>query len=289
MRRYFAFYVISLLACSVVRANAELACPSEAIKLDGGQVYINDGSLMPLASAKILENDTRRPVNLFYVVKALVNRSGVIVIKTARSGPTLKGDQPDTGRVDLMRNEKVRTCRRMQDAFHGSVTVEAYEVYHDRGRNQGGSLNDPKEKPLDTLHNFHTSYEVSSGSGCLDTDAKQDADGVYQRKSNRSQFSFDPNVVQYGIDDAVYQVAAGVVETGISLIFRSALAAPPLKFREMRVEIRRYKTDQGFACIPFSLSMRGAEQVLRINDLEGRTNAGERAPELQTGYQGAPR
>jgi hypothetical protein len=57
----------------------------------------------------------------------------------------------------------------------------------------------------------------------------------------------------------------------------------------MRVEIRRYKTDQGFACIPFSLSMRGAEQVLRINDLEGRTNAGERAPELQTGYQGAPR
>ena len=47
-----------------------------------------------------------------------------------------------------------------------------------------------------------------------------------------------------------------------------------------RVEIRRYHVVQGLACIPFRLKMRGARQILRVNDLEA-WNGSTRAPEFR--------
>jgi hypothetical protein len=276
----------TIAVLSTATLAAPLKCPEEARGLAGGQVYVNDGSMSRLDEVGALTVKERRTVDFFYVVRSMVNRNGAIVVKSARSGLAQQGDQPNIGRVELSRPDAVKDCRLDQLPFNRSVRSAAYEDYHDRGQSGGSALLADDGAALDAIEKFHTAYPV--GSRCFKTSERMSKSGVFDKRNNRSQFSFDPNVVDIGMNTAAYEIAAGVVRTGLSFFIGPAVAAPP-RFTERRVEIKRYTTANGFACIPFSISMRGTNQVLRVNDLESWDSVGlSRASEFRFGDPGSP-
>ena len=175
--------------------------------------------------------------------------------------------------------------------YRGSVSTRAYEAYHDLGHDHGGYLDSPEEgtTAVGVLTRFHARYEAtdyaSPAENCRRTDDKVRADGVYEARSNRSQFSFVTNVVDHGISGAAYSQVTAVFTWAGTLVTSRAYAEGH-RLRERRVEIKPYQTAGGIACIPFKVNTRGVAQVLRVNDLDRRNQFGfdwARAPEFRVG------
>jgi hypothetical protein len=285
---------LAVLQVSALAAQAQPPCPSDLSPLTDGLVYFYQGKkFIPLDSASPLQGRTRVQISLYYIINTRgAERSGVVVVKTARFGLAADDDTPEQGRVGLERQDGANRCAPSKGPYSGSVSTQAYHQYHDLGEDSGGYLDgmdegskgDAEPKKLQTLtklQRFHTAYETKSG--CRNTDDKVGPDGYWEARNNRSQFSFDPNRVDYGLHVAAYNIAQNYVEAGWSLFVTTAQAGE-MQLRERRVEIKAYNTRNGLACIPFTIAVRGSMQMLRVNDLESRDAANNRNPEFRTGY-----
>jgi hypothetical protein len=271
MRTVLFVSVLAVTQCANIPVVAQSKCPFDASQLTGGQAYYLDNTTpTALKSTPLIEGPQRKSIDLYYVVKSVGGeRNGVVVVKSARLGPVLDGDDPVSDRVALKRDEASRKCDpKKAPGFTGSVSTRAYSEYHDYAQETGEYLKKTEDLGVssrEVLRRFHTSYQTISS--CRDTDALRRQDGRYEARSNRSQFSFDIGTVDNGYDAAVYYVVADAADRARSFIFPNAFAAEP-KLRERKVEIKHYQTTSGYACIPFRLSVRGTTQVVRVTDLE---------------------
>jgi hypothetical protein len=280
-----------LLPFTFVSASPQPLCPSDLSPFSAGGVFLYQGqTIVQLTAATALEGRNRTALNLFYVVNASpVDRRGIIVIKTARYGVAINNDTPPNGRVRLERRDGRNTCKGSRPAYSGSVSTEAYGEYHDLGQDHGTYLDalDHGGTALQALTSFHTAYETSTN--CRNTDDKVDANNVYEARNNRSQFSFDQDRVDFGLQPAIYNIASNAITPIWTFFFPPALAgAGEFQLREKRVEIKPYATKNGLACVPFSLAVRGSAQMLRVNDLEARDGYNNRVKELRLGYVQRP-
>jgi hypothetical protein len=196
-------------------------------------------------------------VQFVYVVRESwgSDRSGVVVIKSGSYSPTT-ADARHPNSVFLARpgrrgDPSNGTCGRISIFLPRYVAATSYDRYHDLGVSIPQSDND-------ALTAYHIHY-MGRGGVCRDTNnTDYDSPLRLDRRSNRSQFSFDTDVVASGMAS---QVAS-------SFGFGSALAGA-VGFSNAKSEIRRYHTDGNkMACIPFSLNILGAGYFLRIDDLD---------------------
>jgi hypothetical protein len=196
-----------------------------------------------------------RNVNFVYVVRDnrdATPRRGLLVIKTGTRFPE-SAPTSDTGHVALRRDAFPRAsdCERDERQARSTVTAKSYDDYHDWGYQ--ASAGDRK-----AIEQFHVKY--GSKTSChFSNDARPDAFFAGKLASNRSQFSFDPNVVRQG------QHSQFLSWFGI----RAAYAGQPIADR--KVEIKKYAASKdGLACVDFNIQVSHGS-FIRINDLERRT------------------
>lgn len=211
---------------------------------------------------------------LIYVVREFrleAPRPGVVVIKTGRQIKAGEADPTPDGKP-------VRLNRPQQDAlagcgkpgeFNGRVSAQEYDRFHDYGYQASAN------KDGDALRDFHTSYAGRSRKCDATTDATAfDAPLFLDWRNNRSQFSFDREVVKGGPHS---QIAAG-------LSISRAAAVGSVGLADQRVSIVAYKTNGlSIACIPVTVPLTGTRFFVRFNDLEGAKNQRRliRADELE--------
>ena len=176
-------------------------------------------------------------------------RRGILVIKSGVEGPQAVA----TGRVALVRDsypvrgDKDR-CESFPEFASGrSVRIRSYDAYHDYSRiidqNDGA-----------TLAEYHVNYVGRTGD-CARSDLT-DSD-LYQNRSNRSDFSFDQEVVKNGQKS----------QWANQFRLRTAYAEP---LAERQVTIKKYTADgSGIACIVFDMMLKPGGFV-RVIDLERR-------------------
>lgn len=263
-------------------ANSQTTCPRGATALSGNQVYISTNiGLVPLQPQHI-ESARRTSFNLYYVIQASTERSGAIVIKSARFGVARDDDVPQHARVNLKRKFKPKDFCDEKAGFNGSVPLNAYKAYHDIGQDTGGYLGAVDQNSgstaQDALKRFHVQYEATdryqpAGKKCVASDSSEGPSGFFGL-NNRSQFSFDTRITNEGITRPLYSLTAGLFG-GVGGFFTPGPSeAAGQTVREHHVEIKTYATRNLFACIPFSINVRAPLQILRINDLEARHDAG---------------
>jgi hypothetical protein len=197
-------------------------------------------------------------------------RAGVLVIKSGRlrqmNEPAVR--RPN-GRVQLVRLPNTfnnGACAPVPDFGEKDISAKSYDGYHDQG------LNVPDIK---TINAFHFQYASRRG-GCRRTnDAAADSLAPPDLRSNRSQFSFDPDVVAHG---TYSQVMAW---------FRPTRAYAGSEYlANQRVEMKQYRTVPAQpVCVTFTLAVRGSASFLRINDLEALSQNGLRLRYIRSGEQ----
>jgi hypothetical protein len=221
------------------------------------------------------EGQSRRSVDMFYVVKSFGDRAGAVVIKRARLGLLVEGDDPPIRRVKLARNGNSSHCPSPKATYQGSISVRAYDEYHDHGleKSTGLSEAEPPGTALDQLRSFHTSYRVASG--CRTTDSKFGPDGLYTARNNRSQFSFSRKIVDFGMREPIYDIAVRTMRAVSEFVITPVGAEDRQQLRERSVEIQPYQTVNSFACVAFAIDARLPKQMLRVIDLEGPQTEGE--------------
>lgn len=259
-------------------SNASFAapfCPARASELPPG-IYVrqNDTGIL-LSAMEQFELPTRRSVDLFYVIRSIGGeRAGAVVVKKARFGVLLEDDAPPSGQVNLARNNSSADCPSLRPTYSGKVSIQAYEDYHGHGLESSAALSQTSGlgSARDELKAFHTSYKTRNG--CKETDSKLGPDGLYTARNNRSQFSFDTKVVDFGMPEPAFDIAARVASRVASLVITPVGASEGFRLRERAVELIPYQTTNGFACVAFSLDGRLPKQMLRVNDLEGPHNQG---------------
>jgi hypothetical protein len=204
---------------------------------------------------------TNRTVEFAYVIRESIDpaRAGVVIMKSARAR---RLDEPQTGR-------NVRLVRRAEAHNNGvcgavvgfgengekEISANSYDRYHDEGR---------KVPETEVLRAFHVRYAARKGICRATNDNSQDSILPWDPRSNRSQFSFDPNVVSSG----TYSQA--LAWTGITRTYASSA-----NLSDQRVELKQYRVNAALpTCVRFRLSAVGRGSFLRINDLEGLATSG---------------
>jgi hypothetical protein len=177
-------------------------------------------------------------------------RHGTIVIKTG----TRVAAEDTSDKVTLKRTEG-NSCNGGRAFEGGAVAGRLYDRYHDYSYSAGDEAR--------VLDAFHTRYPGRNGCTASNDDS---SDSFFRLRwqSNRSQFSFDPGVVERG---QYSQFADQFVPT-------RALASG---LRSRRVEMRRYAMKETPVCIEFRAELRPGTFV-RVVDLERRIGF-ERASE----------
>jgi hypothetical protein len=196
-----------------------------------------------------------RSTNLegIHVVKDFTGqpRVGVVVVKTGRVGPIR--DASARG---------VALVRRDGNACNPSVTVssvsgEVYDGFHDYGY-----VNYDRNE-LAKLNRFHTPF----GKDCKQR-TDDDPGGFARHYSNRSQFSYREDVVDYGSYTGLQTTIGTGVQTAVGFFIRPAIASPMIGKIDRQTEIRSYSTnDVGFACIRVSIPYVDEGSFFRTNDL----------------------
>ncbi|WP_322883391.1 hypothetical protein U8C37_25495 (plasmid) [Sinorhizobium medicae] len=230
-------------------------------------LWLDNGKWAPSRTLSQKLGSGSKTIKFAYIVKdeALRNdRRGIVAIKSGFSR-LQSSDDHDMDTVALYRPSMRDPCRkRPYPMMQGKVSVTEYDDYHDRDRRTDADKEFSK---------FHLTYD--SQRGCRNSnDRSADAYFRQQCRSNRSQFSFDPDVVangQYRQLFAWFRV-------------RSAFARGSTAGRA--VQIRKYQADKaGLACVTFRVTV-GPGAFLRVNDLEGRTAiGGDAAVWSHTGYR----
>ena len=204
---------------------------------------------------------TNQAVEFAYVIRENIDpaRGGVVIMKSARAR---RLDEPTAGRrVRLVRRAEAfdnGTCGAVAGFGGGGeteVSADSYDRYHDEGR---------KVPERDVLRAFHVRYAARKGTCRVTNDSAQDSIVPWDPRSNRSQFSFDPNVVSGG----TYSQA--LAWTGITRTYASSA-----NLSDQRVELKQYRVNAALpTCVRFRLPAVGRGSFLRINDLEGLAASG---------------
>ena len=201
-------------------------------------------------------------------------RSGVVIIKAARvrrSGEPAA--DPLVKSVRLVRHAQRfdnSPCGEVPAFGKGVVAPRSYDDYHDTGKSTADD---------EILDSFHFNYAARRGGCHMTNSSVGDSRSLYAR-SNRGQFSFDPDVVDRG---TYLQMA---------LLFHvSTASASSEKLANQRVETKQYHVSSGSPeCISFKYRVPGTAAFLRINDLEALSGDGVvvpiRAPEHR--WSGSP-
>jgi hypothetical protein len=241
-----------------ISASAESPCALKGINPAGVRngllLFRDNGRWREFSSFESLNLQVPRTIIFNYVVTpAPDDRSGVIVIKSARKGPPLAGDAR-VGSVLLIRQQRATKLECSAVGFGGgTVSSRAYDDYHDLGYKDTKALRAEGQ----IIHAFHTTY--STNRGCRGTDDINKASGDFEYRNNRSQFSYNTGIVDSGWNTSLYTLATGLVPSAF---------ANSSQFSEQRTEIKRYHAVGGPSCIQFSIRAYGPNQILRINDLE---------------------
>jgi hypothetical protein len=206
---------------------------------------------------------TGSQTRLIYVVREFTlerPRGGVIAVKTGRRIEAGEAD-PEAGRKRIHLNRPYQRalagCGK-PEAFTAPVSALEYDRFHDYGyaatAGEDGTA----------LRDFHTRYVGRSNTCDGATDSTTfDAPLRWDWRNNRSQFSFDPEVVRGGFHS---QILAG-------LSISRAAANGSVGLADQRVSIITYRTNgQNIACIPLTVNLTGKRFFVRFNDLEGAQN-----------------
>jgi hypothetical protein len=204
---------------------------------------------------------TSQNVEFAYVIRESIDpaRAGVVIMKSAR---LRRPEEPPAGRnVHLVRKAEALdngTCGAIAgfgDNGEARVSADSYDRYHDEGK---------KVPERDVLRAFHIRYAARKGTCRATNDSSQDSIVPWDPRSNRSQFSFDPNVVSGGTYSQV------LAWTGVTKTYASST-----NLSDQRVELKQYRVDAALpTCVRFRLATVGRGSFLRINDLEGLAAGG---------------
>jgi hypothetical protein len=241
--------------CSLVRPMLNSMASRQLFYL------LSDGTYqeLNLTAPSNLKGSTR----FIYVAREFLQegRSGALIVKTGR--------RLAAGEREPVSNRKLVQLRRPWSAdadqcdadlprYHGSTSAREYDRYHDYGYAQSES-EDGK-----AITSFHASYNYRQKACATRTD---DDLGAWGWPSNRSQFSFDPNVVSNGFHS---QILAGLTPESLH-------AEGSVGLMDQHVILLKYRTNQEkIACIGFRAAPAGNNFFLRINDLEGSSQSGRR-------------
>lgn len=196
-----------------------------------------------------------------YVIKETIDpsRNGVVVLK---SGRTRGLDEPQQGRqsktVTLVRHADAtdnRKCGLVPEFGERPIPAQSYDDFHDRGLNVAES---------GILRSFHVKY-AARGNRCRRSDDNgPDSLLPPDLRSNRGQFSFDPDVVSQGTYSQV-----------LAWAHVNQASASSENLADQRVEIRQYAVSATApTCVRFTLPPQGRASFLRINDLEALAQNG---------------
>lgn len=262
-----AVAVTTLLSTNLYAASCDALSGVTAKPYDGQLFYRAEGASgwtkMPDTGVSLGNIKTE----FIYVVDETIEdyRSGVVILKTGRTRqPGEEQPDPHAKSVRLVRHSQQfdnTPCGIVSDFGKGRVSPTSYDDYHDVGKS---TVDDA------TLDRFHFKY-VARRKGCRATNsALGDTLSPYAR-TNRGQFSFDPDVVDRG---TYFQLFVWTHVTTAS--------ASSEKIANQRVEIRQYHVVRGTPeCIDFKYRVPAVSAFLRINDLEALTDLSphQRAPE----------
>jgi hypothetical protein len=193
-------------------------------------------------------------------------RSGAVILKSGRTRamdePT---PEPSSRRIQLERPIADSgigaidngTCGLVPVFSSRDVAARSYDDYHD------GNLR-VAEPDQTTLKAFHYKYVGRNGRCRRTDDTREDSREPIDRRSNRSQFSFNPNIVKNGIGSEV-----------ASLATPSSAFASSERFADQRVGLQAYRAEPGLpTCVRFTLKVPARAAFVRINDLEGLKTQG---------------
>jgi hypothetical protein len=200
-------------------------------------------------------------VSYAYVIRESLDptRNGVVVLK---SGRTRNLDEPQQSRqsknVVLVRRADAadnKRCGPVSDFGEQLVSAKSYDDYHDEGL---------KGSQIKTMRAFHIKYAARADRCRRTDDNGPDSLLPPDLRSNRGQFSFDPEVVAHGTYSQV------LAWTGVS---RASASSENLA--DQRVEIKQYEVSVNApTCVRFTLPVQGRSSFLKINDLEALTQGG---------------
>lgn len=229
----------------------------DSAALFDGETYVETGNSWSQFHA-VSELQLKQPTKkrFIYIVRTMGgDRTGVLVVKSNRIAVQTDADD-DKKRVKLLRGP-VNTDKGCDTPApfppNGAfVSTQAYQDYHDYPARDTAALR--REEKI--LNDFHFAYQSAARHRCTRTDDDNDDRFPFNRNSNRAQFSYDRDVV----DDGVYYP------------WRLLRPAPSSfdGFAEHLTMATKYGTQGGLACVLFSLPLKPAEYVIRINDIEGR-------------------
>jgi hypothetical protein len=266
LRLVTVFACVGILA-DVPQALAQSSCAflGPDADLGDGNLYFRQASLgwtkFSWRNFEEARLKGRRYISFAYVVHTNADRAGVLVIKSAR-----KADVATPGNVLLIRKrqEYAGSCKQPTPFAPNAVSSRAYDDYHDLTSKDSELRHRGEGTPFQTIKDFHIEYSRT----CRRTDALENEDGQRERRSNRSQFSYDRTVVDDGHPYAIITALRRLFGNGF---VRNAFGAEyngSASYSEQRTEIRRYQTEGGVACVRFDLTVTGPDHVLRVNDLE---------------------
>lgn len=200
-------------------------------------------------------------VTFAYVIRETIDasRNGVVVLK---SGRMRRLDEPQQSRqsktVLLVRHADAadnKKCGKVADFGERPVSAKSYDDFHDQG------LKVPESA---MLHSFHLKYAARNNRCRRSDDNGPDSLLPPDLRSNRGQFSFDPDVVSRGTYSQVLAWAD---------ISRASASSENLA--DQRVEIRQYAVSVNApTCVRFTLPPQGRASFLRIDDLEALAQSG---------------
>lgn len=203
-----------------------------------------------------LASGSRRSFEFFYVVKGGPQQPGVVVVKSARKPRPSAEERALTVRMQRQRFD--RDCvDGVSPPIDARVADATYDGYHDYGDAGEG---------VELIRRFHINYVNRKGK-CTRTD-KAHGKNLFDRRGNRSQFSFDTTVVH----DGMYL-------KGWSRLTGRAVAGNQLYDRNVQMKPYVIAAD-GTACVPFNLRLHD-NSIVRIVDIEARSNSGERLRERE--------
>lgn len=222
-------------------------------KDDGDWLVSLNGAWQPVdALNPTLGDRLPRELTFAYVAREpalAASRRGILVIKTGIRQPSTRNDD----RVKLAREafRPVDKCEYYPRFGGGEVKGKSFDDYHDYSYRV-----DEGDQGL--LASFHVTY-AARARGCKNSnDDNSDSYFTGRWQSNRSQFSFDENVVMNG------QHSQFLAQFGPA----PAYAGNAVSGR--KVLMKRYAADKnGFACVTFNATV-APGAFIRINDLERR-------------------
>ena len=247
--------LIIATSATTVSANCNQIADAGSMA-DGTWLFRKNGEWRPVTNLTAeITNGNTRSVTFAYIAREpnlKSARRGILVIKTGLEGPSAA----NTGKVALVRDnyERLSAAERCElyPAFSSGKTVKirSYDYYHDYSE-----ITDAADGA--TLKSFHVNY-LARNSGCKRSDdATPDSYFASRRRSNRSDFSFNPEVVRAGQSSRFW------AQFGFGTAYAEPLA-------ERQVMIKRYVANaDGPACVVFDAELKPGS-FIRINDLERR-------------------